>query len=713
MKKNIISGLILIFLVISFFGISLANAVSPIIFTQPAGLTQVMEGGAGSIFSAVLSTQPTADVVLTGTSTDSRIVLNANPLIFSSTTWNIAQDITVTATSDTILTGDVDGAINYSTLSLDPIFNSLSLDSLPVRIFDSSSSANLNLVSPTPTFASYINTTTAQISITANRNLASANAIFDLGNGGFENNNFNNWSVSDAGWSIDTSTVYQGSYVAKSSNSDGSWIIRQINFPVDTTISFRWLISAFSSGTFYIDGIQKNHVIGTALPIWNRYSVSVTSGAHELKWLFTKGSHSAADSVFLLDSVEMGNLKTTSSMTITNSGSTASASLNVNDLPQGAILYYIDAIDSFGMAATTTYNYFIVDTVSPTSTLSSLPAATTTSKIANISVGGTDVEYYKYQLNGNSFSPEVNSTTTINFTDLPVGSNTLNVIGRDSNNNWQTVANQTSYIWNIIYPQASISNLPENNTTQTSASINVAGLDITHYKYKLDSADWSSENTTTSAITLSGLSLGSHSLAVIGRNMENNWQAQASSTNYSWNIVAPTPVSSGGGGGGGGGGGSGYVAPVVTPPLIVLASTTTATSTVATTTPTQITQGIIIDETAPVARVLGVKTYANGSILKAPNKKVYLIDKNQKKQLTAKDLKKYKKNKIFDVAYEVINQYPDYRADGTMVKSVAGKIYVISGGKKHYVATLKELWKYRNRRIYVLPNEELNKYKNF
>ena len=56
--------------------------------------------------------------------------------------------------------------------------------------------------------------------------------------------------------------------------------------------------------------------------------------------------------------------------------------------------------------------------------------------------------------------------------------------------------------------------------------------------------------------------------------------------------------------------------------------------------------------------VLGTKTYANGSLLRAVDKKVYVIVNGAKVHIKSlEDLKKYAGRKIYDVSDSVLNQY--------------------------------------------------------
>ena len=93
-------------------------------------------------------------------------------------------------------------------------------------------------------------------------------------------------------------------------------------------------------------------------------------------------------------------------------------------------------------------------------------------------------------------------------------------------------------------PTALLSNLPEAETMLTGANITVGGDEVVAYRYKLDAGNYGSETALGSPIALSDLSIGQHSLSVIGRNAEGLWQSSVSPTTYSWNILygsAPEP----------------------------------------------------------------------------------------------------------------------------------------------------------------------------
>ena len=149
----------------------------------------------------------------------------------------------------------------------------------------------------------------------------------------------------------------------------------------------------------------------------------------------------------------------------------------------------------------------------------------------------------------------------------------------DAENIEQTAAKNLdiAFILDTIAPTASLNNTPANSTTNNSISITVNGDGVVYYKYKIDDNAYSSSYATTSLISLNGLSVGAHTLKVIGGDEAENWQSTSSSTNFSWTISQSYS-------GGGGGGGSSYTTPSTgTKTTSTTTSSTTATSTSETT----------------------------------------------------------------------------------------------------------------------------------
>lgn len=84
---------------------------------------------------------------------------------------------------------------------------------------------------------------------------------------------------------------------------------------------------------------------------------------------------------------------------------------------------------------------------------------------------------------------------------------------------------------------AVLANTPTSTTTERSVTITVGGTGVVAYKYRLDGGNWSEQASITTPIALAGLSLGAHTLAVLGVNGSGVWQDAASPTMATWTIV--------------------------------------------------------------------------------------------------------------------------------------------------------------------------------
>ena len=87
------------------------------------------------------------------------------------------------------------------------------------------------------------------------------------------------------------------------------------------------------------------------------------------------------------------------------------------------------------------------DKTAPTAVLSNLPLVLTNQASTLITVGGTDVLMYKYQLDGGEYGDETTVGTQINLVGLSDAIHTVYVIGKDAAGNWQ--ASATTYTWTV------------------------------------------------------------------------------------------------------------------------------------------------------------------------------------------------------------------------------------------------------------------------
>lgn len=117
------------------------------------------------------------------------------------------------------------------------------------------------------------------------------------------------------------------------------------------------------------------------------------------------------------------------------------------------------------------------------------------------------------------------------------------------------------------------------------------------------------------------------------------------------------------------------------------------------------------------AAVLGVKIYSAGTLLRTPNNKIYVLISTTTALYVPdqKTLRAYKGREIFNVSDETLAQYRQVLsvkiyADGTLLRGTNHKIYVIIGGKKHHILDLAELHEYFGHRIINVSAEVLAQY---
>ncbi|MEZ6087901.1 MAG: hypothetical protein R3C05_07740 [Pirellulaceae bacterium] len=105
---------------------------------DPAGITvsrtsglRTTEGGATDTFNVRLDSQPTGNVVITLSSSDSTEgTVSPSPLTFTTANWNVAQTVTLSGVDDAGQDGDVGYTINLAVASSDPAYNNLAAPSV-------------------------------------------------------------------------------------------------------------------------------------------------------------------------------------------------------------------------------------------------------------------------------------------------------------------------------------------------------------------------------------------------------------------------------------------------------------------------------------------------------------------------------------------------------------------------------------------------------
>jgi len=160
---------------------------------------------------------------------------------------------------------------------------------------------------------------------------------------------------------------------------------------------------------------------------------------------------------------------------------------------------------------------------------------------ASLIVGGGDVVAYRYSLDSDIYGDETDVGTSIGLTDLPDGTHTVYVIGRDEAGNWQHVPTTATWTVDTTSPVATVTGAPQSPTTTTAATLTVGGNGVVAYRYSLDSRGYGDETEIGTRIELTGLSDDEHSVSVLGRDEAGNWQDQEEATTVSWTVDTTPP----------------------------------------------------------------------------------------------------------------------------------------------------------------------------
>lgn len=120
------------------FMITYTQGSAGVTVTESDSATAVTEGGTTDTVSYVLTSQPTADVVITP-AIASQATRSPSSLTFTSANYATPQSITITATDDSTVEGSHSATITHTVTSADSNYNGLSISNITVTITDNDS----------------------------------------------------------------------------------------------------------------------------------------------------------------------------------------------------------------------------------------------------------------------------------------------------------------------------------------------------------------------------------------------------------------------------------------------------------------------------------------------------------------------------------------------------------------------------------------------
>lgn len=125
---------------------------------------------------------------------------------------------------------------------------------------------------------------------------------------------------------------------------------------------------------------------------------------------------------------------------------------NMDPAAEGDYYLHVITVDKAGnWSAPTHFGPWTLDRTPPTAVLSNLPPRYTAEDSVSISVSGTDVVRYRFQINGLGWGGEMFPFQPIVLDHLPAGDYMLEVIGADVAGNWQPQDTATEYLWTVEF----------------------------------------------------------------------------------------------------------------------------------------------------------------------------------------------------------------------------------------------------------------------
>ena len=121
--------------------LNLDNDAASVIVSTDA--VTVYEGSTTN-FTVVLATEPTGNVTVNMTASDSTQATVTSALTFTPSNWNVAQQAVVTGVDDTVDDGNGASMITFSITGADPVYSALSLASVAVMTLDNEAAITLS-----------------------------------------------------------------------------------------------------------------------------------------------------------------------------------------------------------------------------------------------------------------------------------------------------------------------------------------------------------------------------------------------------------------------------------------------------------------------------------------------------------------------------------------------------------------------------------------
>lgn len=233
-----------------------------------------------------------------------------------------------------------------------------------------------------------------------------------------------------------------------------------------------------------------------------------------------------------------------------------SVSLEIAGLADGTYHLAVIGKNSAGLwqsEAEATTATWTVDTVGPETTLAGLPDAVTRDISISISVSGADLVTYDYTLTRDTQPyvalQGVNGAVSLYRTGLTEGAYHLVVTGYDLAGNPDPTPETYDWIIDRTAPETTVSGAPSGVTNQTSATVDVSGVDVVTYDWSVfrDGNIWHYGSGVPEAndINLTAMTEANYELNITARDVAGNNQVLSQVASWTVDLTPPDTVLSG------------------------------------------------------------------------------------------------------------------------------------------------------------------------
>lgn len=314
------------------------------------------------------------------------------------------------------------------------------------------------------------------------------------------------------------------------------------NAPV-TTIEFAGEMVNSTTNYFITDQTQIFFLSTDESPVSMFYSITNApfQPAYPF-WITDSGDYTV--SFYATDS--SGNTEATNTVRVVVNGEAPSVQQFAKD--EASVLLTGDALSirpgatriSFAAAANSVDTDARIDIfrgIVPFVTLSNVPASTVDSSAATLYVGGEQVDFYKYRLDGGDWAAEQDVLQPIGLSGLTNGSHQVDVLGRPRYGSYPSASQAVSAEWTVDLSGGAtrIAGVPATPTRQATAQLTVSGSGITDYRWTVDSNYLRAEEPVATPFLLEKLSDGIHTVGVIGKT-GGTWEDTNDLHSLSWTV---------------------------------------------------------------------------------------------------------------------------------------------------------------------------------